>query len=68
MNMTRLIDAFGGWWYRSALARNFRKRWYRSRLGRLFRRWWYRTRSEEYRYKPSHLYEVVLRPRVSLDT
>ena len=60
MKTVRLIDAFGGWWYRSRLGRELRRRWYRSRLGRSFGRWWHRTRFGKYRYRPHHLYEVII--------
>ena len=60
MKLVRLLDAFGGWWYRSLLGRELRRRWYRSHLGRLFGRWLFRASSRTYRYRPNHLYEVVI--------
>ena len=58
MNMVRLVDALGGWWYRSRLRREVERRWYRSRLWRLFGEWWTRRRPRHYR--PYHLYEMVI--------
>lgn len=60
MNIVRLVDAFGGWWYRSRWGRELRRLWCQSHLARLFGRWWHRTRSRKYRYKSNHLYEVVI--------
>ena len=58
MNMVRLVDALGGWWYRSRLRREVERRWYRSRLWRHFGEWWTRRRPRHYR--PYHLYEMVI--------
>ena len=58
MNIGRIVDALGGWCYRSSVARELERRWYRSRLWRLVGESWNRKRVG--RYRPHHLYETVI--------
>ena len=58
MNMGQIVDALGGWCYRSSLARELERRWYRSRLWGLVRDSRHRKRVS--RYRPRHLYEMVI--------
>ena len=58
MNIGQIVDALGGWCYRSSLARELERRWYRSRLWGLVRDSRHRKRVS--RYRPRHLYEMVI--------
>ena len=58
MNIGQIVDALGGWCYRSSLARDLERRWYRSRLWGLVRDSRHRKRVS--RYRPCHLYEMVI--------
>ena len=58
MNIGQIVDALGGWCYRSSVARELERRWYRSRLWRLVGESWNRKRVD--RYRPHHLYETVI--------
>ena len=58
MNIRQIVDALGGWCYRSSVAREFERRWHRSRLWRLVGESWNRKRVGHYR--PHHLYEMVI--------
>ena len=58
MNIGQIVDALGGWCYRSSVARELERRWYRSRLRRLVGESWNRKRVG--RYRPHHLYETVI--------
>ena len=58
MNIGQIVDALGGWCYRSSVARELERRWYRSRLWRLVRESW--NSKCVGRYRPHHLYETVI--------
>ena len=58
MNIGQLVDALGGWCYRSPLVRELERRWYRSRLWGSVRD--SRHRKRVGRYRPRHLYEMVI--------
>ena len=58
MKVPLLVDALGGWCYRSPLVRELERRWYRSRLWRLVGGW--RQRERVGRYRRHHVYEMVI--------
>ena len=53
-----LVDALGGWCYRSPLVRELERRWYRSRLWHLVGGWWHHESVGQYRRW--HVYEWVI--------